>query len=256
MEVYIYVVMLLNFLVDFFLLIGTNRLCGYPVCAGRCALASVLGGVYGGACLLPGLIFLGNGFWRIVFLALMALLAFGLQWTSVRRGVVFLLVSLALGGLVSASGNKSILGLFTAAIGVSLLCRIGLSGRANTRLVPVQLSYKDKKLKLLALHDTGNVLRDPVTGQSVLVVSPDVAGKLVGLTRRQLAQPLEAMRSAAIPGLRLIPYHCIGKDNGLLLALRLHNVTIGKWTGSALVAFAPEGFSSSGEYEALTGGAA
>ena len=256
MEVYIDIVMVLNFLVDFFLLMGTNRLCGYPVFAKQCALAAVLGGVYGGACLLPGLLFLGNSLWRLVFLILMAGIAFGWKRSSARRGVVFLLVSLALGGLMSVTGNKSVLGLFAAALGVCLLCGLGLAGRSQTRLVPVRLSYENKNVKLLALHDTGNSLRDPITGRSVLVVSPDVAGRLIGLTRDQLAQPLEVMRSGKISGLQLIPYHSVGKNNGLLLALRLHDVTIGKWKGSTLVAFAPEGFSSEGEYEALTGGAA
>ena len=44
------VVMALNFLVDFLLLMGTDRLAGFPAAAGRCALAAGLGAVYSGAC--------------------------------------------------------------------------------------------------------------------------------------------------------------------------------------------------------------
>ena len=60
MAVYLDLVMLLNFLVDYLLLLGTNRLSGSPMTPGRCALAAVLGSVYAGACLLPGFRFLGN----------------------------------------------------------------------------------------------------------------------------------------------------------------------------------------------------
>ena len=43
MEVYLDILMLLNFLVDFLLLTGTNRLAGFPPGAGRAALAAALG---------------------------------------------------------------------------------------------------------------------------------------------------------------------------------------------------------------------
>ena len=40
MAVYLDLVMLLNFLVDYLLLLGTNRLSGSPMTPGRCALAA------------------------------------------------------------------------------------------------------------------------------------------------------------------------------------------------------------------------
>ena len=42
MEVYLDLVVILNFLVDFLLLLGTNRLSGFPLAAGRCAAAAGL----------------------------------------------------------------------------------------------------------------------------------------------------------------------------------------------------------------------
>ena len=41
---------------------------------------------------------------------------------------------------------------------------------------------------------------------------------------------------------------------GRLLAMRLQQVRIGSWKGSCLVAFAPDGLSRDGAYQALTGG--
>ena len=77
MAVYLDLVMVLNFLVDFLLFLGTNRLSGFPAEGWRCAGASLLGAVYSGACLLPGFRFLGNLLWRCVSLGLMGILAFG-----------------------------------------------------------------------------------------------------------------------------------------------------------------------------------
>ena len=94
MAVYLDLVMLLNFLVDYLLLLGTNRLSGSPMTPGRCALAAVLGSVYAGACLLPGFRFLGNFLWRCVSLGLMAVLAFGWSREAGKKGGPFLLLSL------------------------------------------------------------------------------------------------------------------------------------------------------------------
>lgn len=253
MVIYLDIVMLLNFLVDWLLLMGAGRLCGYPLSPGRTALGAVLGGLYGGACLLPGFSFLGSTLWRTVMLCLMAIIAYGFQKSALSRGTLFILLSMALGG-VALGLNGGFFSIAGAAGGLCLLCILGFRGRiTGRRYLPVELSYGGCHLKLTALEDTGNTLRDPVTGASVLVVDGETAGKLTGLTKAQLEKPVENM--GALPGLRLIPYHAVGTETGLLLALKLKNVKIGSWQGSRLVALAPESFSVSGEYQALTGGA-
>ncbi len=255
MAVYVDVVAVLNFLVDFLLLLGTNRLCGYPARPGRCAAAAVIGGIYGGVCLLPGFHFLGNTLWRTVSLGLLAMVAFGLDRSALRRGVVFVLLSMALGGIALGLGDGSFWALVAAAGLVTLLCAVGFRGSIGTRsFVPVELSYSGKRVQLTALQDTGNTLHDPVTGKPVLVIAPEAARQLTGLSAEQLRCPVESI--GALPGLRLIPYKAIGCDSGLLLALRLPQVKIGAWQGSSLVAFAPEGLSMDGQYQALTGGTA
>ena len=251
---YIDLVMLLNFAVDLLLLLGTNRLAGYPAGAGRAALAAGLGGVYGGVCLLPGFSFLGNTLWRLVSLALMALIAFGFHRSALRRGVLFTLLSMALGGVALGLGGGGFWALVAAAGFLCIRCAVGFRGKAGSVYVPVELRYAGKCLRLTALRDTGNTLRDPITGQQVLVVGAEVARQLTGLTVQQLAKPVESMES--LPGLRLIPYRAVGSERGMLLALRIPEVKIGSWKGSSLVACAPEGIGSDGEYQALTGGAA
>lgn len=254
MQTYLSAVVVMNFLVDFLLILGTNRLCGYPPSAGKAALGAALGGVYAGACLLPSFAFLGNTLWRIVFLALTSSLAFGTTKPALRRGVVLVLLTMALGGVAMGISTQNAWKLLLAALGVLALCVVGFDGRIGGRtFVPVELSYGSKSICLTALQDTGNMLRDPVSGAQVIVVGADIAQKLTGLTREQLNSPIESI--GLLPGLRLIPYRSIGQKGGLLLALKLPQVRIGRDCGSRLVAFAPEGLSVDGEYQALTGGA-
>ena len=73
MRVYLDLVMGLNFLVDLLLLLGTNRLSGFPAGWKRTVPAAALGAMYSGGCCLPGFYFLGNTFWRLVCLGLIRL---------------------------------------------------------------------------------------------------------------------------------------------------------------------------------------
>lgn len=257
MRVYLDLVVLLNFGVDLCLLLGTNRLTGFPQRYGRCLLGALLGGVYAGFCVIPGWFFLGNLLWRVVFLLLMGALAFGLQKSALRRCIVFAFLTMALGGLAALMGSGSFWSLLAAAAGIGFLCFLGFRGRLGQQsFVPVELQYGQQRVRILALQDTGNTLRDPVTGQSVLIVGPQVADQLMGLSRQQLRQSVETVAAGIVPGLRLIPYRAVGQENGMLAAIRMQNVRIGAWKGSTLVAFAPDGLDAEGTYQALTGGAA
>ena len=256
LTVYLDLVMLLNFLVDFLLLLGTNRLSGFPAAPGRCALAAVFGRIYAGCCLLPGFRFLGNLLWRCVSLCLMAAVAFGFRRDAVKRGGVFLLLSLSLGGMALCFTRQNFAALTLGAAGVWLLCRVAFGdGAVGREYVPVTLSYQGRTASFTALRDTGNTLHDPITGEPVLVVSGQIGEALTGLTQRELASPLETLAARPLPGLRLIPYHAVGNPGGLLLAMRFPGAMVGKKQQNVLVAFAAEGLGHTGMYQALTGGA-
>lgn len=255
MRVYADVVMVLNFMVDFLLLMGTDRLAGFPAAPARAALGAVLGAMYSGMCLIPGFSFLGSWLWRVVFLALIAVIAFGANRSALHRGAVFVLLSMALGGIAMGFGTADLTALVLAAAGLWLLCRFCAGRVGEQTYVPVTLHYGGKTMKLLALRDTGNTLRDPLTGEQVLVAGADVAEELVGLTQEQLRHPVETLAKGVLPGLRLVPYRAVGQPGGMLLALRFPDSAIGKNQGSPLVAFAPQVLGRGEAYRMLTGGA-
>lgn len=255
LEIYLDLVVILNFLVDFMLLLGTNRLSGFPASAPRAAAAAALGAVYSGACMLPHFRFLGGMIWRLVSLVGMAAIAFGWDASAWKRGGVFLLLSMALGGAAVSIGQGNFLTLLLAAGGVWALCVIAFGARVGGReYVPVELTHDGKTAGIIALRDSGNTLRDPVTGEQVLVISGEVAEKLTGLTQSQLRSPLKTMMCRPIPGLRLIPYRTVGQAGNMLLAMRFQKVKIGAREQSTIVAFAPEGLGRGDVYQALTGG--
>lgn len=255
MTVYLDLVILLNFLVDYLLILGTNRLAGFPPGYGSGGLAAALGGIYAGGCMVPGFAFLGNMFWRIVFLALVAIIAFGCNRSALQRGAVFVLLSMALGGIAVGFGRSSFSALMVSALLMWLLCRFSFRGGVGQReYIPVELNWEGREISVIALKDTGNTLRDPLTGEQVLVAGADVGEKLLGLSEHQLCHPVETLASGIISGMRLIPYRAVGQPGSMLLAVRFRNAKIGNSYEDPLVAFAPEELGRGEVYQMLTGG--
>lgn len=257
MVVYLDLVMLLNAAVDFLLLLGTNRLTGFSANIKRLIPAALLGGVYGGACMIPELHFLGNILWRLIFLAAMSVIAFGIDFSALRRCGIFVLLTMALGGLVSSFHSRDYVWILLGAFCIWGLCKVGFgSGPVGRTYVPLQIRHNGKMLNLTALRDSGNSLKDPITGETVLVIGGKAAQELSGLTEDQLRSPLETMSRQKQPGMRLIPYATVGQGSGMLLAMRFGDVKMGGKNGSALIALAPENIGRGEGFQALAGGMA
>lgn len=252
MPLYLDVLVLLNFLVDLLLLIAADRLSGHPAAMKRYVAAAGLGAIYGGACVLPGLRFLSGTLWRLVSLGIMGWIAFGSRGDGVRRCILFTLLSMALGGIALCLQSGGFWGVVLSAGMVCAMCLLGFRGRLGAQYLPVQIQSEGQIHRFTALLDTGNGLKDPLTGQQILVVSGSIGRQLTGLTRGELADPAAVVGKR--PGIRLIPFSAVGRDGGLLAAKRYEDVTIGHWHGSTLVAFAPNELGVGQPYEALTGG--
>lgn len=254
MIVYLDLVVILNFLVDGLLLLGTNRLSGHPPGWRRALPAAALGGVYAGVCMVPGFSFLSNTFWRLVSLGTMAGIAFGWNLGALTRGAVFLLLSMALGGLALGLGTGNFSSILLAAVALAVLCAVGLPHPVGSRsYLPVQLRWKGESLDFTALIDTGNTLHDPVTGSPVLVAGADI-GEMLGFSREVLRDPVKALSTGAVTGARIIPYHTVGRPGGMLVLIRAEEVRLGGEVVSPLVALAPEKIGENGSYQALAGG--
>ena len=255
MERYGWIVGGLNVAVDFLLLMAVCRWEGISAPLLRLGTAALAGGGYAAACLLPQLNIFAGGVWQILCLATMSLIAFGMEYDTIRRGCVFSVLWLAMHGLALGFQQKNVWsGILWGAL-VLLVYLSGLDGKRGEAYIPVQIRYHGKLTQLTALRDTGNQLCDPVSGKPVLVVGPRVAGELLGLTRDQLNDPVTTLECHKIPGLRLVPYRSVGQGGGLLLAMHFTDVLLGEQQGAQIVAFCPNTIGSGGNFEALAGGA-
>ena len=268
-EVWLDEVFLINAAADLTALAGAGRLCRAGIRPARLALGVLLGAlyacaaeVYGGALAsLPVKLAAGG---------LMALTVYGGEARLLRVTAAFFAVAAAMAGL--ALGTSAALGesgsLSPRALAVTegltlagLAAALRLSSRPSGGLHELELEYGGKSVRLTALADTGNALRDPLSGEPTPVVEALRAAELLPAEAASAltASASESMRRlyAAAPELRcrLVPYRAVGVASGLLLAVRLDGVSVdGKRLRSGWVALSPTKLSESGEYAALVGG--
>lgn len=273
--VYVDSVFVLNALVDYLLVYAAAQLSGVRLRRWRFAAAALFGGFYAVAVFLPGLGWLSASPVKLAAGIAMAVLAFGGEPRFLRLTLLLALVSCGFAGCVLALGlaaGKGIpmeSGVFYTNVDVKVLLISAAAAylvlavvfRACARrsgsggfLVPVTVAFRGRELLLTALCDTGNTLRDPVTGRPVLVASAErlrtlwpaeLAALLSPAALRAPSAALERMAAEdsgrrMAPRFRLLPYSAVGIESGLLLAVRLDWASInGKKRERLLLALSP-----------------
>ena len=192
MQVYIDLYVLINFSMDLLCLMTVGALLHRRVSRGRAILAAALGGLYSAAALLLSL----DGVLGFLCDAAVAFLLCTVAFFSRRErlpsvcksAAVFVLTSMLLGGIMtglysvlnrlqlpleSLEGDGIsvwIFALVTAVAGV-LTARGGafLGFSKRTSHVTVHAVLFGHAVELCAMVDSGNLLRDPISGKSVIV---------------------------------------------------------------------------------------
>jgi stage II sporulation protein GA (sporulation sigma-E factor processing peptidase) len=264
MVVYLDSLFLLNLGVDGLLLSAARRLSRCGGSLKTTLAAAILGALYAAALFALPWGWVGHPLIRVTVAVLMACICTGGGRRTGALLGLFLLLSLSLAGgvlLLSLAG----LGRMSSAAGVPvslsdaqllLLCAAGeyllcstvsaLTRRSGSATVPLLLRCQGRTVLLRALVDSGNLLRDPLTGKPVVVVSREAALFPTGLcpTAEELRHPEEVCTRLARewePGrVRLLPYHAVGTEQGLLLAVRVDVLEVnGKRYPNRLAALSP-----------------
>ncbi len=278
MVVYLDRVFLLNLLLDYLLLLAAAQLSGRTLHRLRLLLCAVGGGIYATVTFLPGCGFLRTPLCQLATGAVMALCAYRGRR---RPALLFLLLSGGLAGFVLALGlwagsPTGLLGrvyrgevswplLLGAALGFYVLLRLLLGQGARHgggELLKITISVCGRKQTVTALHDTGNTLRDPVSGRPALVLERNAAEELwppeVAAVLASPLPPEEKMarlhRQGAAVTFSLLPFRSVGTPAGLLLAARSDYIEInGRRYPRTPVALSEHPVSDGGGYHALWG---
>ncbi|MDO4343243.1 MAG: sigma-E processing peptidase SpoIIGA [Eubacteriales bacterium] len=134
-------------------------------------------------------------------------------------------------------------------------------GRLRNRtgyLYRVILKRGDREVHLTALMDSGNRLLQPMTAKPVSIVEFQAVKELLSIQEAQELEELLNLRTVEqTTGKFLwIPYHSIGRSQGVLPAFRLDSICIkhgesARSTKGVLAAVSREAVSSGGEYQMI-----
>lgn len=285
--VYVDVLLLLNFCMDFLLLWAAGRFLRRSTPLWRLLLGAVLGSAYASAMVLglPGWLWSLPAAVAFSLLMLLAAYTYDGHRSFLRLTGVFYLISCAAGGAALAAAGElqqrqlpggwttvRWLALLMALPVVLIVSRRGYAAarrawrRENFR-ARLLIQAAGRRASLTALIDTGNDLSDPLSGLPVVVADYRSLAPLLPERLRQAwnaapEQPervLQRLSDAAdtdgwLRRLRLVPFSSIGRRSGLLLGFRADLVVLEqdgrRVSGQAVVALSRGGISGGG-YQAV-----
>ena len=180
--IYADVLFALSVFTDYLLCLVTARFCSLKLRRGRYLAAAVLGGVYAVAVFLPGLSWLAHPLAELCAAGVMGLVAFGCEERLFRCLGAFLAVSASFGGAawavalrggsMPAPDLKLLAAVFLGSYAVLTLLSRTRQRRAREHRVEAVLTFNGKETAFTVLEDSGNCLRDPITGNEVMLASP------------------------------------------------------------------------------------
>ena len=264
--VYADYVFAVNAVINYLVLLASDRLCALNTCRARIVIGAVFGGIYSVLALfIP---FFSEIAVKLTAGVFMTMAAFGGQRRLLRVILTVFGLSAAFAGVIlglslMTGGDGTGIPFRTAVFAIGICCfAVSVAyrrlGRVSADTVRIRADYRGRVVEFSALGDTGHSLTDPLTGSPIIITDCDTAAKL--LDRRaapMLCEPPDrAVKS--LGGLcysfRLIPYRAIGIDSGLLIAFRPDRVTReGKPIRGCLIAVSPNPVSDGGAYSALIG---
>ncbi len=257
-EIYVDVLFLINFVMDYGVLWAAARLSRLRFASWRLAGAAGLGAVYGILVLFPDLYFLSAIWMKFLASLFMLAVAFApLSWKKfVQALLYFYLIAFMMGGAVlgivyflnnfviqpvSTGAPLPYLWLVIALGTAILLGKWGVVFLRKTFLqdmlkVPVTIRLQGREIAVDGLVDTGNQLLDPLTGAPVVIVEYDVLAPCLPPHARDcfraggevdLDKVAQCFAEAGynIP-IRVIPFTTIGKRHGMLVGFKPDEITI------------------------------
>lgn len=270
------VLFLINFSMDYLALYLTSKILSLHVKAFRMILSAAAGAIYSVYILFfPGNVFIGTIISVAVSL-LICYMAFGANLrTFIRSVILFYLISLLLGGGITAlcnvfaslSGTKRVLfngsvreldkeipfALFMVFTSVCvLLCFIGghiFKRFSRIKTAKLCIINRGKKLYADALCDSGNLLTEPISGRPCIIIPLSMSEGLIPGETKQSIEKNDFSNHSSVFGLRVIPSHSVG-HSGMLYGFIPESVTVNGVSVNACVALDVER-ASFGGYSAI-----
>lgn len=266
MIVYLDVIFVLNFIIDFLLLYLTARFAGSNVIVPRLLAGSIIGALYTVLLFFPPLSFLYTFVIKLLFSVVMIMVTFGFRrWLYLLRHLaLFYFVSFIAGGgmfalhyfwqdsisilsgvaLIQTKGVVHPVTITVILLGIPLVWwisrnshrMIGNAKRLGQLLGSVRIEVAGRSLDCIGLVDTGNRLYEPITRIPVMIIElacikevlpPEVVRIAEqGVNLAENWDNYENLEANWLSRIRLVPFRGVAKKTDFLLAVRPDRIEV------------------------------
>ena len=291
MTIYIDVVLIENLIMNYIILLATGLIMKIKIKHIRLILAGLIGAIYTILTYAITIEMYSNFFVKIILSILMVYVAYNPQnmkkmWKEL---LVFYLISFVFGGaafaLIYVIKPQEILmknGLFLGTYPLKTVILAAIVAFiiiiVTFKIVKSKISKKDilkdikinidnQQITIKAMLDTGNMLKDPLTGNSVVVVEKtalyqilpkDLLDNIENILGGDLEKISDEVKEKYINKLKFIPFSSLGKQNGMLVGIKPTFVEIDDEQNTfkkekVIVGIYDKSFIKDGKYQALIG---
>ena len=280
MIVYADVIFVENLIINFIILYVTALLKKIKISYFRIILSSACGSIYAVLAIR-----INNVFFKLILSILMIIIICPTK--NMRKILevltVFYLISVTAGGAsiaISYLFNKSDISslngipivnfpILISAIGVTIgvfLILITINNvkskiSKNNIIYNVEIFIGSKKTKIKALLDTGNMLKDPITNRSVIVVTKR---SLQSILSREILNDITLVLGGDKLGnllnqelasrIKLIPFNSLGNEHGILIGIKSDKIIVDDMViKDVIIGIYEKEFSRTKRYDALIG---
>lgn len=226
----------------------------------RLIISSIIGSCYSIIVYLNILSIYSNIFAKIVLSIIMVYVAFGAQnlKTLLKQILIFYLVSFIFGGctfaliyFIKPENVKINNGVFVGTYPIKVTLIAGAVAFIVTQIAfkinknklnsknaffDIEIFFEEKTLKVKALLDSGNMLTEPISKLPVIIVEKEELKKIIskdflnyienfvgGDVEREYE---ENNIQEYLSKVRMVPFMSIGKENGMLIGIRIEKIKI------------------------------
>lgn len=291
MTIYIDIVIIENLIMNYIILCATGIVSKNKIRHLRLIIASLLGAIYSVVAYMKILEIYSNIVLKILLSVIIVYIAYNPQtvkklWKTL---VMFYLVSFVFGGvafsliyiikpqdIIMKNGlflgtyplKTIILGAIVAFAIIIIAVKI-IRKKFTTKdmICDIEIMLNNKKINTKALIDTGNMLKEPITNTPVVVVEKillyecipkEILNNINQIIGGDLEKIPQQIQSQYISKLKLIPFSSLGKQNGMLLGIKVQQIKIIKESEeitkeNIIVGIYQQSLTKNGEYQALMG---
>lgn len=255
MKIYLDIILFENLCMNYIILFATGIVMKRKIKHIKLIIASLIGSVYAIVIYLNITKIASNIIMKIILSLIMVWLSFSEQNYKLllKDVLIFYLISFVFGGCSFALiyfispenvkiNNGVLVGLYpikvTLLAGVVAFIIIQIAFKitknkisATDMICIVELEFENKKKKIKTLIDSGNMLKDPINGYPVIVIEEKAVENILPKDLLIAMKEIQGgetknLENKYISKIRLIPFSSLGKQNGMLVGIKIEKIKI------------------------------